>query len=86
MDFLPYGIRVTQVCPGAVETEFSMVRFHGDKNRADRVYEGFKPLVPEDVAEAICYAISQPAHVNVQDITILPTAQANVSMFHKTTH
>ena len=85
MDFLPYGIRVTQVCPGAVETEFSMVRFHGDKNRADRVYEGFKPLVPEDVAEAICYAISQPAHVNVQDITILPTAQANVSMFHKTT-
>ena len=85
MDFLPYGIRVTQVCPGAVETEFSMVRFHGDKSRADKVYEGFKPLTPEDVAEAICYAIAQPAHVNVQDITILPTAQANVSMFHKTT-
>ena len=83
MDFLPYGIRVTQICPGAVETEFSVVRFKGDQNRADKVYEGYQSLVAEDIAEAAYYAISQPAHVDIQDLLIMPTAQANTTMFHK---
>ena len=83
MDFLPYGIRVTEIAPGAVETEFSMVRFKGDKMRADQVYHGFTPLVAEDIAEAVFYAIAQPPHVNIQDILIMPTAQANASMIHR---
>jgi NADP-dependent 3-hydroxy acid dehydrogenase YdfG len=83
MDFLPYGIKVTQVCPGAVETEFSIVRFKGDKQRADKVYEGYQSLVAEDIAEAVYYAVSQPAHVDVQDLLIMPTAQAAGTMFHK---
>lgn len=83
MDFLPYGIKVTQVCPGAVETEFSVVRFKGDNQRADKVYEGYQSLVAEDIAEAVCYAVSQPAHVDIQDLLIMPTAQAGVTMFHK---
>jgi NADP-dependent 3-hydroxy acid dehydrogenase YdfG len=83
MDFLPYGIRVTEVAPGAVETEFSMVRFKGDKQRADQVYQGFAPLVAEDIAEAIYCAITQPPHVNIQDMLIMPTAQANTLMIHR---
>jgi len=83
MDFLPYGIRVTEVAPGAVETEFSMVRFKGDKQRADQVYHGFAPLVAEDIAEAIYCAIIQPPHVNIQDILIMPTAQVNATMIHR---
>jgi NADP-dependent 3-hydroxy acid dehydrogenase YdfG len=83
MDFLPYGIRVTQVCPGAVETEFSLVRFKGDRGRADRVYQGYTSLVAKDIADAIHYAISQPPHVNIQDLLIMPTAQASGNLFHK---
>lgn len=83
MDFLPYGIKVTQVCPGAVETEFSIVRFKGDKQRAGKVYEGYQSLVAEDIAEAVYYAVSQPAHVDIQDLLIMPTAQAGGTMFHK---
>lgn len=83
MDFLPYGIRVTQVCPGAVETEFSLVRFKGDQERADKVYEGFDSLTADDIAEAACYAVMQPEHVDIQDLLIMPTAQANATMFHK---
>ncbi|MDR2120908.1 MAG: SDR family oxidoreductase [Tannerella sp.] len=83
MDLLPYGIRVTQVCPGAVETEFSLVRFKGDRHRADKVYEGYTPLAADDVAEAVCYAVTQPPHVDIQDVLIMPTAQADAGMFHK---
>ena len=83
MDFLPYGIRVTEVAPGAVETEFSVVRFKGDKQRADQVYQGFTPLVAEDIAEAVFCAIAQPPHVNIQDMLIMPTAQVNASMIQK---
>ena len=82
-DFLPYGIKVTQICPGAVETEFSIVRFKGDKKRADVVYEGYQSLVADDVAGAVQYAISQPAHVDIQDLLIMPAAQANCNTFHK---
>ncbi|MDU1889111.1 MAG: SDR family NAD(P)-dependent oxidoreductase [Dysgonomonas sp.] len=83
MDLLPYGIRVTQVCPGAVDTEFSLVRFKGNKDRADQVYTGYESLVAEDIAEAVCYAVSQPPHVDIQDLLIMPTAQASGNMFHK---
>jgi NADP-dependent 3-hydroxy acid dehydrogenase YdfG len=83
MDFLPYGIRVTEICPGAVETEFSLVRFKGDQQRADKVYEGFTPLVAEDVAEAVRFAVSQPPHINIQDVLIMPKAQAGATMIHR---
>lgn len=84
MDLLPYGIRVTQVCPGAVETEFSVVRFKGDQHRADQVYEGFCPLTADDIASAVSYALSQPPHVNVQELLVMPTAQADGTQFHRT--
>jgi NADP-dependent 3-hydroxy acid dehydrogenase YdfG len=83
IDFLPYGIKVTQICPGAVETEFSLVRFKGNQNRADQVYQGFDPLVAEDIADAVCFAVSQPPHVDIQDLLIMPTAQADGNLFHK---
>lgn len=83
IDLLPYGIKVTQICPGAVETEFSLVRFKGDQGRADQVYDGYDNLVADDIAEAVYYAVSQPAHVDVQDLLIMPTAQATGNMFHK---
>lgn len=83
IDMLPHNIKVTQVSPGAVETEFSIVRFHGDKNRADKVYEGFECLVAQDVAECIWFVASRPAHVNINDMIVMPTAQASGSIFLK---
>lgn len=77
IDLLQYKIKVSSVCPGAVETEFSLVRFKGDKEKAEAVYQGFSPLTAEDVADAIWFAASRPAHVNINDIIIMPTAQAN---------
>ena len=77
IDLLRHRIRVTEIRPGMVETEFSVVRFHGDKNRADGVYKGLKPLTGEDVAQAILWALSQPAHVNISEIVLTPTAQAD---------
>lgn len=83
MDLVPYGIKVTQICPGAVETEFSLVRFHGDQERADKVYEGFTPLSAEDVADAIRYVANLPQHVSIDDLLIMPTAQASASIIHR---
>jgi NADP-dependent 3-hydroxy acid dehydrogenase YdfG len=83
MDMLPYNIRVTQVCPGAVNTEFSLVRFKGNQDRADLVYDGYDALTAENIADAVFYAVSQPPHVDIQDMLVMPTAQANGSMFHK---
>lgn len=83
IDLLPFGIRVTQICPGAVETEFSIVRFKGDKERADNVYKGFTSLDAENIADAVFYAVSRPRHVDIQDILVMPTAQATGSLFHK---
>ena len=71
-------IRVSSVDPGFVETEFSTVRFHGDAERARKVYEGFRPLSGDDVAEAVAWVLSQPEHVNVLDLVLVPTAQRNV--------
>jgi 3-hydroxy acid dehydrogenase/malonic semialdehyde reductase len=79
IDLLPYGIKVTAVHPGAVETEFSEVRFKGDKKKAKKVYEGFEPLVAMDIAETIWFAVSRPQHVNINELIVMPTAQANAT-------
>lgn len=83
IDLIEHGIRVSQVAPGAVETEFSIVRFDGDENKAKEVYQGYEPLHPEDIADAVLYQVSRPPHVNVADILILPTAQASATVFKK---
>jgi 3-hydroxy acid dehydrogenase/malonic semialdehyde reductase len=77
IDLLPHNIKVSAVNPGMVETEFSIVRFDGDENRAKKVYDGFQPLSPDDVAETIYWMASRPAHVNINDVIIMPAAQAN---------
>ena len=66
-----------------VETEFSEVRFHGDKERAKKVYQGFEPLVAADIADTIWFVASRPAHVNINELTIMPTAQASGSLIHR---
>lgn len=83
LDFLPLGIKVTGIAPGAVETEFSLVRFKGDEDRASQVYKGYEPLQAENIAETIVFAIEQPVHVQLADITILPKAQADGVTFLK---
>ncbi len=69
-------LRVTEIAPGLVETEFSLVRFHGDRQRAKAVYEGLKPLTPSDVADCIVFAVTRPPHVDIDEIVIRPVAQA----------
>ncbi len=83
IDLLPHGIKVTAIHPGAVETEFSIVRFKGDEARAKKVYDGFEPLIADDIAEAIWFAVSRPAHVNINDMLIMPTAQANGNLLKR---
>jgi len=82
-DVLGTPIRVTTVDPGMVETEFSMVRFHGDSERAANVYKNIKPLSPDDVAEAIVWAAARPAHVNIARVVLTPVQQANSLLFHR---
>jgi len=79
IDLLPHKIKVTGIHPGAVETEFSEVRFKGDKERAKKVYDGFEPLHAQDIAETIWFAVSRPAHVNINDMIVLAAAQANTT-------
>ncbi|MBC7696524.1 MAG: SDR family NAD(P)-dependent oxidoreductase [Burkholderiales bacterium] len=79
IDLLPYGIRVSAVNPGMVETEFSVVRFDGDEERARKVYADIVPLKPEDIAETIYWMASRPGHVNINDVIIMPTIQANAT-------
>ncbi|MBI3258312.1 MAG: SDR family oxidoreductase [Ignavibacteriae bacterium] len=83
IDLVKYPIKVTAVNPGAVETEFSVVRFKGDIERANKVYEGFENLIGEDVADAISYVISRPPHVNINDLIIMPVAQAQAGIIHR---
>ena len=83
IDLVEYGIKVTNIAPGAAETEFSIVRFKGDKNTADSVYDGFDPLTAIDIAETVYFAATRPAHVNLNDIVIMPTAQASSGVLHK---
>jgi NADP-dependent 3-hydroxy acid dehydrogenase YdfG len=77
MDLLPHNIKVTHVSPGAAETNFSMVRFHGDITRADKVYEGYTPLIADDVANVVEYVLSLPEHVCINEINLTCTAQFN---------
>lgn len=83
MECLPYQVKVTQICPGAVETEFSIVRFHGDLEKAGNVYKGFTPLKGEDIADLVAYCLNLPAHVCLNDIVVMPAAQANSGLFCK---
>jgi NADP-dependent 3-hydroxy acid dehydrogenase YdfG len=76
LDLTQHGIKVTNIAPGAVETNFSVVRFKGDEERAKKVYEGFDPIKPEDVAEAILYAINAPKNVTIADVVLYAGAQA----------
>ena len=83
LDLHGSGVRVTTVDPGMVETEFSVVRFHGDGERAGKVYAGTTPLTPDDVADAIVWAVTRPEHVNVEEILLMPTAQASTTQVHR---
>jgi NADP-dependent 3-hydroxy acid dehydrogenase YdfG len=84
LDLMGTGVKVSQVCPGLVETEFSLVRFKGDSGRADTVYQGYNPLTAQDIADLIQFIVTRPAHVNIADTLILPTAQVASTMVHKT--
>jgi NADP-dependent 3-hydroxy acid dehydrogenase YdfG len=77
------NVRVTSIDPGQVETEFSLVRFKGDAKAAKAVYEGYRALKPEDVADAIVWSATRPEHVDVQDMVLMPTDQANVTTVHR---
>ncbi len=83
IDLAKYPIKVSAINPGAVETEFSIVRFDGDEERAKKVYDGFENLVAEDIAEAARFILSRPQHVNINDLTIMPTAQPSVGIIHR---
>jgi len=84
LDFAQYGIKVSCISPGMVETEFSIVRFHGDEKKAENIYAGFTPLYAEDIAETILFIANRPPHVNIDDVLITPTAQAYSRYVKKT--
>ena len=83
IDLLPFNIKVSVISPGAAETEFSLVRFKGDEEKASAIYNGYKPLDAKDVAESMYFMATQPEHVNIEEILILPTAQATTAIFQK---
>ncbi|MCO5247552.1 MAG: SDR family NAD(P)-dependent oxidoreductase [Chitinophagales bacterium] len=83
IDLLHQGIKVSTVSPGAADTEFSLVRYKGDKQQADKTYQGFEPLTGNDVAESVYFIASQPQHVNIEEIFLLPTAQATSTIIDR---
>jgi 3-hydroxy acid dehydrogenase/malonic semialdehyde reductase len=83
IDLLKHGIKVSSVAPGAVNTEFSTVRFKGDSEKANSVYNGFKPLSADDIAEAILFVVSRPEHVNIDDLLLMPKNQASARDFNR---
>lgn len=83
IDLNQYGIKVSQISPGLVDTEFSMVRFKGDKQRSKSVYNGMKPLSGDDIADLILFVVTRPAHVNISDSIIFPTAQASSTLVNR---
>lgn len=83
LDLVGTKVKVSSIDPGLVETEFSEVRFRGDVTRAEKVYQGYTPLTPEDVADAVCYVVNTPEHMNVLDMIILATDQRNAFVVHK---
>lgn len=84
IDFLSYGIKVTEIRPGMVYTEFSLIRFHGDRQKAADIYKGLEPLSGEDIADAILWATHQPPHVNIDEIVLTPSRQANSYYTYRT--
>lgn len=85
LDLLGTNVKVSSIDPGLVETEFSEVRFHGDKAKAETVYQGYDPLRAEDIADIVTFVVTRPAHVNILDLIVLPTAQRSAHMVHKET-
>lgn len=85
-ELLGQPVRVTEICPGLVETEFSLVRFRGDRDRAASVYEGLDPLTGEDIAECILWALERPPHVNIDEIVVRPRDQATATQVHRRGH
>jgi NADP-dependent 3-hydroxy acid dehydrogenase YdfG len=83
IELSPHNVKVTSINPGAVETEFSIVRFHGDKERADKVYDGFDNLLAEDIADAAYYAISRPQRMNINEMIVMPTAQPVATIINR---
>jgi len=83
IDLVTYGIKVTNVAPGAAKTEFSLVRFKGNEDQAKSVYNGYSPLLANDIAEIIYFAATRPNHVCINDLVVMPTAQATSTIFHK---
>lgn len=83
IDLLKYGIKVTQIAPGAAETEFSIVRFHGDKEKAKSVYNGYQPMTAEDIAELVYYSTTLPPHLCINDLVVTSLAQANSYLIHR---
>lgn len=83
LELTQHGIKVTNVAPGAVETDFSLVRFKGDQERAEKVYQGFDPLQASDIADTILYAVNAPARVTIADVTILAAAQSSATTIHR---
>lgn len=85
LDLSGTGLRVSSVDPGLVETEFSIVRFRGDGERAGKIYQGLTPLTPDDIADAVVYCATRPPHVNVSEMIVMPTAQASTALVHRKT-
>lgn len=83
LDLVGTGVKVSTVDPGMTETEFSLVRFHGDEERASRVYDGLQPLTGADIADTVRWVASQPPHVQVAEVIVLPAAQASTTLFHR---
>lgn len=83
MDTVDTQVRVTNIQPGMVETNFSLVRFHGDKEKAKKVYQNIKALTPEDIADIVFYSVSLPSHVQICEVTVTPTAQASATVVHR---
>jgi 3-hydroxy acid dehydrogenase / malonic semialdehyde reductase len=83
MDVVDTPIRICTIDPGLVETEFSEVRFHGDKDRAKKTYQNMTPLTPDDIAEAVLFAATRPSHVQIAELIIMPTSQASTTLVHR---
>lgn len=83
IELLPFGVKVSSISPGMVDTEFSIVRFKGDKERADSVYKGLTPLYASDIAEAILFMVTRPKHVNIDEMLIMPTDQASARDYRR---
>ncbi len=83
LELVPHGIRVSNIAPGAVETEFSVVRFKGNKEKAKAVYQNYTPLTARDIADSIYYCINAPSHVQIADMTIFPAAQSDATTIHR---